>query len=30
VQSLDARLIIGWGIGALWLSWFLLGGRSRR
>ena len=30
VQDLEARLIIGWGIGALWLSWFLLGGRSRR
>ncbi|TYC70091.1 stage II sporulation protein M [Stappia sp. BW2] len=30
VQDRDARLFIGWGIGALWLSWFLLGGRSRR
>jgi uncharacterized membrane protein SpoIIM required for sporulation len=29
VQDLGLRLLIGWGIGALWLTWFLLGGRSR-
>ena len=30
IQDLNARLIIGWGIGALWLAWFTLGGRERR
>ncbi|MGB0507320.1 MAG: stage II sporulation protein M [Pikeienuella sp.] len=29
VQDLNTRLIIGWGIGALWLAWFILGGRNR-
>lgn len=29
VQSLEWRLIIGWGIGALWLLWFLGAGRAR-
>lgn len=27
VQSLDARLFLGWGVGALWLIWFMLAGR---
>lgn len=27
VQTTEARLIIGWGIGLLWLSWFALAGR---
>ena len=30
VQDRDARIAIGWGVGALWLGWFLLGGRARR
>ncbi|MEO0371543.1 MAG: stage II sporulation protein M, partial [Pseudomonadota bacterium] len=29
VQDMGTRLFIGWGIGALWLAWFALGGRSR-
>ncbi len=29
VQSLEWRLIIGWGVGALWLLWFLGAGRAR-
>ncbi len=29
VQSPEARLIIGWGVGAVWLSWLLLAGRER-
>lgn len=29
VQDRTARLVIGWGIGALWLSWFVFGGRQR-
>ncbi len=29
VQSTGWRLAIGWGIGLLWLGWFLLGGRDR-
>mgnify|MGYP000085476871 FL=1 len=28
VQDLQLRLLIGWGAGALWLSWFLLGGQN--
>lgn len=28
VQDTIWRLIVGWGIGALWLAWFLLGGRE--
>ena len=27
VQDLEWRLGLGWGIGLLWLAWFLLGGR---
>ncbi|SNZ06608.1 stage II sporulation protein M [Cohaesibacter gelatinilyticus] len=27
VQDLNARLIIGWGIGLLWLVWFLFAGK---
>lgn len=27
VVDTTARLAIGWGIGAMWLAWFLLGGR---
>ncbi|MEL6582251.1 MAG: stage II sporulation protein M [Pseudomonadota bacterium] len=27
VQSIELRLAIGWGVGALWLLWALLGGR---
>ena len=27
VQDMNARLIIGWGIGACWLSWFAFVGR---
>ncbi|MBD1546856.1 stage II sporulation protein M [Roseibium aggregatum] len=30
VQDLNARFVIGWGVGALWLSWFLYGGRRRQ
>ena len=30
VQDTGARYLIGWGVGTLWLAWFLLGGRSRR
>lgn len=29
VQDIWARYAIGWGIGGLWLAWFLLGGRAR-
>ena len=28
VTSLEARLIIGWGVGALWLTYFLYAGRG--
>ena len=28
VQDTNARLIIGWGVGLLWLTWFLFFGRS--
>ncbi len=28
VQSTEARLAIGWGIGALWATWLLLAGRD--
>jgi len=28
VQSTELRLVIGWGIGALWLTWLLLVGRE--
>lgn len=27
ITSLEARIAIGWGIGALWLLWFMRGGR---
>ncbi|MGB0412035.1 MAG: stage II sporulation protein M [Pikeienuella sp.] len=27
VQDTSTRLIIGWGVGALWLAWFTLAGR---
>ncbi|MBO6892190.1 MAG: stage II sporulation protein M [Roseibium sp.] len=30
VQDMTTRYLIGWGVGGLWLAWFLLGGRSRR
>jgi uncharacterized membrane protein SpoIIM required for sporulation len=30
VQDLTARFVIGWGVGALWLAWFVFGGRRRR
>ena len=29
VQDITARYVIGWTIGALWLAWFVLGGRKR-
>lgn len=29
VQDMWMRYIIGWGIGALWLAWFVLGGRAK-
>lgn len=29
VQDIQWRIAIGWGIGALWLLWFLMGGRRR-
>lgn len=29
VTGTEARLAVGWGIGALWLAWFVLGGRRR-
>lgn len=29
VQTTEIRLAIGWGVGALWLAWFSLCGRSR-
>lgn len=29
VQDPQARLLIGWGVGALWLSWLALSGRRR-
>lgn len=30
VQDMTTRYLIGWGVGGLWLAWFVLGGRSRR
>ena len=30
VQSPALRLMIGWGMGALWLSWLMLAGRDQR
>lgn len=29
VQDPVSRLTVGWGVGALWLAWFALGGRRR-
>lgn len=29
VQDMTTRYVIGWGVGALWLAWFMLGGRGR-
>ena len=29
VQTIEWRLIIGWGFGAMWLTWFLTAGRRR-
>lgn len=29
VQDLNSRLVVGWGVGLLWLAWFALGGRGR-
>lgn len=29
VQDVNARLIIGWSIGCLWLAWFALGGKTK-
>ena len=29
VQDQSTRIAIGWGVGALWLLWFALGGRER-
>ena len=29
IQDLPTRYAVGWGIGALWLTWFALGGRAR-
>ncbi len=29
ITSTEIRLAVGWGIGALWLSWFMLAGRGR-
>ncbi len=30
VQDMTLRYLIGWSVGALWLAWFLLGGRRQR
>ncbi|WP_421980159.1 stage II sporulation protein M [Roseibium sp.] len=30
VQDIYMRFIIGWGIGALWLSWFVFAGRDHK
>ena len=29
IQDRTARFVIGWGVGALWLSWFVFAGRKR-
>ncbi len=29
IQDRTARLVIGWGIGGLWLAWFVFAGRKR-
>lgn len=29
IQDRSVRFAVGWGAGALWLAWFVLGGRSR-
>ena len=28
VQSTELRLVIGWGLGLMWLAWLLLSGRD--
>jgi uncharacterized membrane protein SpoIIM required for sporulation len=28
IQGLTPRLVIGWGLGAMWLAWFMLAGRT--
>lgn len=30
VQDRTTRIAIGWGVGAMWLTWFVLGGRARK
>ncbi|WP_428674302.1 stage II sporulation protein M [Roseibium sp.] len=30
VQDITLRFAVGWGVGALWLGWFVLGGRRQR
>ena len=30
VTDFAGRMAIGWGMGALWLTWFTLGGRTQR
>lgn len=30
VQDLEARIALGWGVGAAWLAWLLLAGRGPR
>lgn len=30
IQDLNIRLLVGWSIGALWLAWFILGGRRSK
>lgn len=30
VQDINMRLLIGWGVGALWLAWFILAGRQQK
>ncbi|MCH2077818.1 MAG: stage II sporulation protein M [Rhodobacteraceae bacterium] len=29
IQDMTTRYVVGWGIGALWLSWFVFAGRSK-
>lgn len=29
IQDTTTRYVVGWGIGALWLTWFAMGGRKR-
>ncbi|MEM7058784.1 MAG: stage II sporulation protein M [Pseudomonadota bacterium] len=30
VQDRDTRILVGWGIGALWVSWWLFSGRGQQ